>query len=276
MKRFIILAFIAITASIAALSQAPAAGENVYTVADLNGRASMLVQSELPGDMIMSLDGVTMVVKVLVDTNGYVVSARCSANCPAAATGPAEAAARASKFRPLIVAGRAIKYDGTLMYTIPVEKVNWYRFATALQSAFAFRNLSLGPAAAMLTNAFADERIKLQDNDHSSDLKFRHETMQAVKHSIDAKLKGSDRWWFDVRLCVRAVTVPFQSDQKLDLDGLQDDINYLARFTKSPPADVPPATVEALRSLANYKIDPKMAPKEIRHAIFKIESGIRP
>lgn len=100
--------------------------------------------------------------------------------------------------------------------------------------------------------------------------------MEAVKHSIDAKLKGTDRWWFDLGLCVRAVTVPFQASGKLDIDGLQDDIDYLARFTKSPPTDVPPAALAALRELASYKIDPNMPPKEVGDAIFKIESGIHP
>lgn len=266
---------LSVTASIAALGQEPEGGVKVYGVPDLNGRAVVLVKPDLPSSVDIPVDGLIMLLRVIVDANGDVVSAQCSSKCPNDARLPAEAAARASKFRPLVVAGQAVGFGGTLSYSITGQKVNWYRFATVLQSAFAFRNLSLGPAAALLTNEFADERTRLQQIDTNAEVP-RRATMEAVKHSIDAKLKGTDRWWFDLGLCVRAVTVPFQASGKLDIDGLQDDIDYLARFTKSPPTDVPPAALAALRELASYKIDPNMPPKEVGDAIFKIESGIHP
>jgi hypothetical protein len=166
MKRALLSAIITLITLIVAFGQDTGDKERIYSVPDINGRATLLVQPEIPGDVSVKTDGNTLVVKVVVDANGNVVSAKCSLTCPKAAVGSAEVSAMASKFRPLIIGGRAVKYDGSLMYTIVLEKVNWYRFATALQSTYIFDNLSLGPVAAMLTNEFAGERTKLQDLDH--------------------------------------------------------------------------------------------------------------
>ena len=182
----------------------------------------------------------------------------------------------ASKFRPLFINGRAVKYDGTLMYTIAVEKVNWYRFATALQSTYIFDNLSLGPVAAMLTNEFAGERGMLQNLDHGVELRVRWETIKAVRDSIRGKLQGRDAWWFDLGFAMRKVTSPFQSDKKLDLSEVQEAMSNLANFVESAPTDVRPTTVDNLRTLATYKIDPAMPPQKVHQAIFKLASGITP
>jgi hypothetical protein len=277
MKRILLSAVIALTTLHVALGQDSADKERVYSVPDINGRATLLVQPEMPGDASFKADGETLSLKVVVDENGDVVSAKCSLSCPKAAIAPAEAAAAASKFRPLFVNGRAVKYDGTLLYTIAVEKVDWYRFATALRSTHTFDNLSLGPVAAMLTNRFAEERSKLQDLDRGGlELTFRWKTIEEVRNSIGKKLQGKDAWWFDLGFAMRDATSPFQSDKKLDLSEVQAAISNLAKFVESAPSDVPAATVENLRALSNYKIDPTMPPREVSRAIFKLVSGIRP
>lgn len=276
MKRILLSAIIALTASLPAPGQDPGEKERVYSVPDINGRATLLVRPQIPGDVALKEDGTTLIVKVVVDSNGDVVSAKCPPPCPDAAAGPAEAAAAASKFRPLFVGGRAVKYDGTLMYTIAVEKVNWYRFAMALYSTYIFDNLSLGPVAAMLTNEFAGERIKLQDLDNGVDLRVRWETIKGVRDSIRGRLRGGDAWWLDLGFAVREVTSPFQSNKRLDLGEVQAATANLAKFVESAPPDVPAAAVENLRTLSTYKIDPATPPHEVRQAIFKLASGIRP
>jgi hypothetical protein len=276
MKRALLSAIIALTPLSAALGQDPGEKERVYSVPDLNGRALLLVRPEIPGEVAVKEDGNTLIVMVTVDANGDVVSAKCSLTCPRAAAGLAEAAATASKFRPLIIDGRAVKYDGTLMYTIAVQKVNWYRFAIALQSTYIFDNLSLDPVAAMLTNEFAGERGKLRDLDHGVELRVRWETIKGVGDSIRGKLQGRDAWWFDLGFAMREVTSPFQSDKKLDLREVQEAMSNLAKFVESAPPDVPPATVDNLRALSAYKIDPAMSPQKVHQAIFKLASGIKP
>ena len=276
MKRALLSVIIALTTLIVAFGQDDGNKERVYSVPDINGRATLLVQPEIPSDVFLKTDGKTLIVKVVVDANGNVVLAKCSLTCPKAAAGPAEVAAMASKFRPLIVGGRAVKYDGTLMYTIAVEKVNWYRFATALQSTFIFDNLSLGPVAAMLTNEFGGERTKLQDLDNGVELAVRWKTIEGVRDSIRRKLQGRDAWWFDLGFAMREVMSPFQSDKKLDLSEVQAAISNLAKFVESAPSDMPQLTVENLRTLSTYKIDRAMPPQEVRQAIFKLASGIRP
>ena len=71
-------------------------------------------------------------------------------------------------------------------------------------------------------------------------------------------------------------TSPFQSDKKLDLSEVQEAMSNLAKFVESAPSDVPPATVDNLRTLSTYKIDPAMPPQEVHQAIFKLASSIRP
>lgn len=276
MKRTLLSIIIALTTLIAAFGQDTVDQERIYSVPDINGRATLLVQPEIPSDVFLKTDGKTLIVKIVVEANGNVVSAKCSLHCPKAAAGPAEVAAMASKFRPLIIGGRAVKYDGTLMYTIAVEKVNWYRFTTALQSAYIFDNLSLGPVAAMLTSEFAGERTKLRDLDNGVELAVRWKTIEMVRDSIRRKLQGRDIWWFDLGFAMREVTSPFQSDKKLDLSEVQAAISNLAKFIESAPPDVPPLTVENLRALSTYKIDRAMTPQEARQTIFKLASGIRP
>ncbi len=276
MKRALLSAIIAMTTLIVAQGQDTADKERVYSVPDINGRATLLVQPEIPGDVSLKSDGKTMIVKVVVDADGNVVTAKCSLTCPKETAGAAEAAAMASKFRPLLISGRAVKYDGTLMYTIAVERVNWYRFATALHSTYIFDNLSLGPVAAMLTNEFAGEKSKLQELDRGVELAFRWKTIEGVRESIRVKLKGRDAWWFDLAFAMREMTAPFQSDKKLDLSEVQAAISNLAKFVESAPADVPPPTVENLRTLSTYKIDQAMPPQQVQRAIFKLASGIRP
>ncbi len=276
MKRALFFALIALTTSFVAIGQDSDEKERVYSVPDINGRATLLIQPEILGDAVMKNDGSTLVVRVVVDANGDVISAKCSLTCPKSATRPAEAAAMASKFRPLVISGRAVKYDGTLMYSIAVEKVNWYRFATALESTYIFDNLSISPVAAMLTNEFVDERGRLQSLDNGNELATRWKTIESVKDSIRGKLQGKDAWWLDLGFAMRKVTSPFQSDKKLDLSEVQAAILNLAKFVESAPSDTPPTTVEKLRMLSTYTIDLKTPPQEVMQAIFKLAYGIQP
>ena len=73
----------------------------------------------------------------------------------------AELAAMTSKFKPLEINGRAVRYDGILLYSFVVNHVNWYGFGTALESTRQFDNISFGPAAQILSNDFAKEKARL-------------------------------------------------------------------------------------------------------------------
>lgn len=281
MKRAFLYAIIALAAMVGAAFAQDAERNNketVYSVPDINGRATLLVQPEIPPDVSLDkTDGKTLIVMITVDAEGNVISAKCARECPKKLVGAAEAAARASKFRPLIVSGQPVKYEGTLMYTIAVERINWYRFGMALHSTYIFDNLSLGPVAAMLTNEFDAERSKLQELDRSGiELAVRWKTIESVKGSIREKLQGKDAWWFDLAFAMREVSAPFQSDKKLDLSEVQAAISNLAKFIESAPSDVPTPMVENLRTLANYKIDPTMPPQKVHQEIFKRFSVIRP
>jgi hypothetical protein len=250
--------------------------ERRYSVPDINARATLLVRPDLPGEVLIENDGFTAVVKVVVDGEGNVLTAKCSTLCPASVAGPAEAAAAASKFRPLIVNGRSVQYEGTLMYTIAVQRVNWFSFGAALYSTYIFDNISLGPVAAMLTPEFSDEKVKLLELDRNPDLKVRWRTIESVRDSLTARLKGKDAWWFTVGIAVRQVTWAFQSDKKLDRDEVQKALSDLGKYVTPAPADIPKEVIDDLRTAAAFKIDPEMTNRDLYLEVRKMVAGIRP
>ncbi|MCA1625724.1 MAG: hypothetical protein LC778_18370, partial [Acidobacteria bacterium] len=77
MKRTLLSAIIALTTLIVAFGQDLGDKERVYSVPDINGRATLLVQPELLGGVSLKTDGNTLIVKIVVDANGNVVSAKC-------------------------------------------------------------------------------------------------------------------------------------------------------------------------------------------------------
>ena len=250
--------------------------ERIYAVPDINGRATLLIKPTLPADVTFENDGTTITLKVVVDKSGDVLSAKCVAGCASTVSAPAEAAAMASSFQPLLVEGRAVKYEGTLMYTIAVQRINWYSFGMALYSTYIFDNISLGPVAAMLTTDFADEKVKLQELDNGVALTTRWKTIEGVRDSIKGKLKGKDEWWFALGIEMREVTAPFQSDQKLNRDEVQKALLDLGKFTESAPSDIPKELIDQLKAVSAYKIDPSAPPQTVKQDIFRLVSKIRP
>ena len=276
MKRAPLVFLVFLASPIANFAQEKAPEERRYSVPDINGRATLLVRPSLPGDVMIEHDGATVTLKVVVDAEGNVISAKCSLTCPAAVAGPAEAAATASKFRPLVVNGEAVKYEGSLMYTIAVQRVNWYSFGAALYSTYIFDNISLGPVAAMLTSEFAGEKTKLHELDNGVELSVRWRTIEAVRDAIKSKLNARDAWWFAVGIGVRQVTAPFMSDKKLDRDELQKALSNLDKFAASAPPEIPKEVIDDLKAASSFKIEPEMTNRDLYMTVSKMMSGIRP
>jgi hypothetical protein len=276
MKRLLVLCFVLVLTSTTHFAQKTTTEDRRYSVPDINGRATLLIKPELPGDVMIANDGTTVTLKVVVDTGGNVLVAKCSLVCPAAVIAPAEAAAMASKFRPLIVGGRAVKYDGILMYTIAVERVNWYRFGTALYSTAVFDNISLGPVAAMLTTEFADEKNKLLDVDKAVDYATRVKTIENVRDSLKSKLKPTEVWWFTLGMAVRATGTPFQSNGPLNREKVQNALINLGKFVESAPKEIPQDIIEDLKAASLHKLDDALSKRDQFEAVLKLTSRIDP
>lgn len=276
MKLPLILSIILALFTISIFSQEKPAEDVEYSVADVNGRATMLVKPTLSGDVMIANDGTTATLKVYVDENGNVLSAKCSLRCPADVASAAETAAVASKFKPLIIDGKAVKYFGFLLYTIGIQRVDWYQFGGALYSTYIFDNLSLGPVAAILTTEFSDDKGKLQDLDNGVSLETRWKTIEAVRDSIKSKLSSRDAWWFTLGIALREATAPFQSDRKLNREEVQQSLSNLGKFVESAPAEIPKQSVEKLKTLSEYKIDPAMPVQDLSRQVYEMASAIRP
>jgi len=67
MKKGLICAIILLTTLIVAPGQDTADKERVYSVPDINGRATLLVQPEIPDNVSIKADGEMLIVKVVVD-----------------------------------------------------------------------------------------------------------------------------------------------------------------------------------------------------------------
>ena len=277
MRRFtIIITLIGLSMLVVRGQGSPVGRAPLIGVPDINGRATLLIKPLLPGDVLQRHDGVTLTLLVIVDDNGNVTSAKCSLTCPSDVAPVAESAAALSKFRPLIVNGEAVEYSGTLMYTLAVARVNWYRFGTALYSVYLFDNLSVKPVAEFLTPEYSSERAQLAELDNGVELELRWKTINSVRDSIKTKIAKLDIWLFDLGMAVRKVSAPFQSDRKLVRAEVQQVLADLGKFADSAPPEAKAETVQAIRTASQYVITETITNRDLSKEVFKLVSAIDP
>lgn len=99
---------------------APAAGDAVIHGGVLNGKAISLPQPPYPSIAKQARASGKVIVDVVVDEDGNVISARGASGHPLL-QGPAVAAARQAKFAPTTLSGQPVKVQGVLIYTFPAE-----------------------------------------------------------------------------------------------------------------------------------------------------------
>lgn len=245
-------------------------------VPDVNGMAITLVKPAFPVDAAVGeADGSAVTLLVTVDEIGNVISAQCSLNCHPLLKDAAELAASTSTFRPLLIKGKASKYEGILHYSFVVERVDWYRFGTAFESVRQFDNLSLGPAAQILSTRFADEKSRLLMLDEKGvELEVRWKVMREVEIALKTKLKDGDLWRFEMGMALRLVTFWTMAGAKTDRAELQTAIDKLPELIANAPTQVPETTVEALKEVAKYHVPADLPERELRRAINDMTRNI--
>ena len=256
------------------LAQPPA--ERIVDVPDINGMAVTLVKPAFPETAVdVGADGESVVVKVVVNEHGNVVSATCSLTCHAMLKDAAETAALQSKFKPLMKDGAAIRYQGTLLYTYVVKRVDWFRFATAIESTRQFDNLSLGPVGQILSADHAKEKASLASLDEKGvDFDTRQKVIAEVVSSIRAKLKGMDAWRFDLGLALRRVTFWPQAAEIINRAELQKAIDDLGAVIARAPEGVSEPLIRELTVMSKYKIPSEIPERELRKAISEMYMNI--
>lgn len=242
------------------------------SVPDVNARAVRLVKPVFPETALaLDGDGATLSVKVVINEAGDVTSAVCSLTCHSLLKEPAELAAVASKFGPLIVGGKAVEYEGILLYHYVVEKVYWSRFGTALESVRQFDNLSAGPVAQMLPAAFAAERDRLRSIDKEGvDFATRQKTISEVEASVRERLTGIDLWRFDTSLALRRITFWPMAVEKIDRSALGAALQGLQKHIKSAPDTVDADLITKLTELSRYSFNPDMPEQQLRQELMKL------
>ena len=250
--------------------------ERPVDVPDLNGMAVTLVKPAFPETAVdVGADGESVIVRVVVDEHGNAVSATCSLACHAMLKDAAEAAALQSKFRPLLKNGAAIRYQGTLMFTYVVKRVDWFRFATAIESTRQFDNLSLGPVAQNLSADHAKEKASLLSlDDKGVVFETRQKVIAEVITSIRAKLKGMDAWRFDLGLALRRVSFWPQAAEAINRADLQKSINDLGAVISTAPEGVSEPLINALTVISKYKVSTDMPERELRKAISEMYMNV--
>ncbi len=247
------------------------------SVPDINGRAILLVKPDFPETAVAAAaDGAGVSLKVVVDENGDVISATCSLNCHPMLKDAAELAASTSKFKPLILNEKAVKYEGILLYTFVVDRVEWFRFGTALESARQFDNISLGPVAQILSSRFAEERKRLLSLDAPGvDLKTRWATIREVEGVFKEKLKDGDRWRFEIGMGLRRITFWTMAGEKTDRALLQQAIDDLPKIIASAPEEVSKETIDALTAISKYRVPADLPERELRQTIYNMARTVR-
>ena len=261
----------------AAIGQTPAPPPPRISVPDINGRAISLVKPAFPETAVAAeADGALVSLRVIIDENGSVISAQCSLNCHPMLKDAAEIAASTSKFRPLIKDGLAVKYEGNLLYTFVVDRVDWFRFGTALESTRQFDNISRGPVGQILSSRFAAEKARLLSLDAKDvDYEARQKGIREVEALLKDKLKSGDLWRFEIGMALRRVTFWTMAGERTDRALLQRAIDDLPKYIGTPPDGVDENTIEAIKAVSKYKVSPDVPERELRQAIFNMTRTIR-
>lgn len=258
-----------LTVLAAAIFAQPPVAERPFDVPDINGMAIVLEKPAFPETAVAAdADGSAVSLKVVVDENGNVISAVCSLTCHPMLKDAAELAALKSKFKPLIKDGRAVKYQGHLLYTFVVNRVDWFRFGTALESTRQFDNISLGPVAQILSAEFAAEKAKLLALDaKGTDYETRQKVIAEVAAFFKSKLKGTDLWRFELSLALRRVSFWPQAGEAIDRTELQASIDALAAAIASPPEGTSDLLIKELTAISKYRIPADISERDLRKAI---------
>lgn len=246
-------------------------------VPDINGMAINLVKPAFPVDAAVGeADGSGVTLLVTIDEIGNVISAQCSLNCHPLLKDAAELAASTSTFRPLLIKGKASKYEGILLYSFVVERIDWFRFGTSFESVRQFDNLSLGPAAQILSARFVEEKSRLLELDEKGvELETRWKVMREVENTLKTKLKDGELWRFEIGMALRLVTFWTMAGERTDRADLQHAIDDLPKLISSAPGDVPDTTITALKAVAKYRVPADLPERELRQAINDMTRNIR-
>jgi len=245
-----------------------------FSVPEFNGRATLLVKPVYTdSEAVLEADGKTLGLKVFVDTNGNVISATCSTACPAGLRNALERAAMESKFSPLIVGGELVSYEGLLLYSIAIERMDWYKFGTALESVHNFDNISAAPVAAQLTSQWGEEKARLLAIDSEKDVNVRIRTIAEIIDHFKKKLDVKAGWIFSSAVAVRNITFWLQTDSAIDRTALQEGFARISNVAKTAPAEIPKEFVDGLILVSEFKIDPEMSDRDLRKEIFKLSSS---
>jgi len=260
----------------AVTGQNPASTPRI-SVPDINGMAISLVKPAFPETAVAAqADGSAVSLFVAVDENGNVISAKCSLNCHPMLKDAAELAASTSKFKPLIKDGQAVKYDGILLYSFVVDRIDWFRFGTSLESVRQFDNITAGPAAQILSTKFAQEKTQLLSLDAQGvDLETRWKVIREVEGLLKEKLTGGDLWRFEIAMALRRVTFWTMAGERTDRAELQTAIDNLPKFIAGAPEGVSERTIEALTAVSKYRVPAELPERELRQAISNMTRSIR-
>lgn len=274
-KQLLLSLSIALIFSVFAAAQP---SERPVDVPDINGMALTLVKPAFPETAVaMGADGDGVSLKVVVDENGNVVSAVCSLSCHPMLKDAAELAALQSKFKPLKKDGKAIKYQGNLLYTFVVNRVDWFRFGTALESTRQFDNISLGPVGQILSSEYADEKTKLLSLDAKGvDYDTRQKVIEEVASSMRSKLKGMDLWRFNLALALRRITFWPQAGGPVDRIELQQAIDGLVPVISAAPDGVSEGLIKELTSISKYRVPAEISERDLRQAIANFYRSLGP
>ncbi len=248
-------------------------------VPDINGRAVTLVKPAFPETAVAAdADGLAVVLRVVVNEIGNVISATCLLPCHSMLKDAAELAAMQSKFTPLTIDGRAVKYHGSLHYTFVVNRVDWFRFGTSIESTRQFDNISLGPVAQILSAEFSKEKARLLTLDAygGADYDTRQKVIAEAVASFKSKLKGIDLWRFDLGMALRRVTFWPQAGGPIERAELQKAIDNLATVAASSPEGVSEQLIKELIAISKYRVPTDISERDLRQAISNMSRNIAP
>lgn len=286
MKYFPVL-FIAVALGFSSVSLAQKAPAKPVVAGVVNGKATFLPKPFYPAEArAIKLSG-EVKVQVLIDEQGNVVSAKAESG-DILLRGPAETAARASKFSPTTLSGQPVKVTGVIVYRFVAEDGGNLKY------------LQIGVVFSFLQNA-DEEMIKEIGLDFSDAPKMeagdlppeieelkpkfdkffatagmeRKKAAAALAGEIAGRLAGERKWLFEVGIEI----FPILFDLKQAAESMEagkafpNEAEFRRKLFRikelwlSAPQDAPSVLLSRIASIGAYSGDPAIAAPEKMKAV---------
>jgi TonB family protein len=233
----------------------------------LNGKAVSLPVPPYPAAARAVQASGQVVVQVLIDEDGSVISATAVSGHPLL-RGPAADAAKNATFSPTLLGGKPVKVTGVITYTFNSNStkggdyLSWIGAGLtlgALQEVGADPGLELSAAenGKSLPEMFSEEKRQLAELPNVAGAR-QTEIIDTVITSIEGKLSGDESWQFEIgkrlgHILGQLKQYTVNRDAKFDESAFMLTMEKIAELANNAPNYIPTEVSNKFKEFAAWK-----------------------